>query len=142
MTDSVAPRIALVAAALWIVSLVPLQAQTGEGVRSTLEGVYTSAQADEGSRTFEQICSTCHTEENPLSGLSFLTKWTGRPLYAIWEYVTTSMPYGAPASLAPETYAAVLAYVLRLNGYPAGETPLPHVPWEVANIDFDPPPGR
>jgi S-disulfanyl-L-cysteine oxidoreductase SoxD len=133
--------VAAVAAVLSLVLAFPLHAQAGGGVRSTNEGVYSTAQADLGRETFERVCSGCHNEDNPLSGRSFLAKWTGRPLYVIWEYLTTSMPYGAPASLEPAQYAAVLAYILRLNGFPAGETPLPHVPFEVANIDFDPP-GR
>jgi mono/diheme cytochrome c family protein len=128
------------AAALWTAVAVPLDGQAPGRVRSTLEGVYTDAQADEGAQIFTRICSKCHDQENPLRGPSFFAKWTERPLYAIWEFLTTSMPYGAPASLAPEEYAAALAYILRLNGYPSGETRLPHVPFEVANIDFDRPP--
>jgi S-disulfanyl-L-cysteine oxidoreductase SoxD len=35
------------------------------------------------------------------------------------------MPKNEPGSLAPEEYADVLAYLLQLNGMPAGERDLP-----------------
>jgi mono/diheme cytochrome c family protein len=129
------------ALALCLSTAASLTAQT-PAVRSTNAGVYTTDQADRGAETFRNICAGCHNQDNPISGRSFLNKWTGRPFFAIWTFVTTSMPYGNPASLAPEEYASVLAYILRLNGYPAGEKPIPSEPMEVANIDFDLPPGR
>lgn len=115
----------------------PLVAQDAE-IRSALDGVYTNEQADEGEKTFSNICSSCHTDEDdPLSGRSFIGTWADRPLYALWEYTTTRMPYRAPGSLSPEEYAAVLAHILRMNGYPASDVPLPHSPFEVADIDLD-----
>jgi len=115
----------------------PLTAQDGV-IRSALDGVYTNEQADEGEKTFSNSCSNCHSDkDDPLSGESFIGTWADRPLYALWEYTTTRMPYRTPGSLSPEEYAAVLAYILRMNGYPASETPLPHSPFEVADIDLD-----
>jgi hypothetical protein len=35
------------------------------------------------------------------------------------------MPLDNPGGLAPEEYAAVIAYVLKLNQYPAGSSELP-----------------
>ena len=35
------------------------------------------------------------------------------------------MPEGDPGSLSPAQYASVVAYLLQLNGYPAGEAALP-----------------
>jgi hypothetical protein len=34
-----------------------------------------------------------------------------------------TMPPANPASLSEGTYAAIVAYVLQVNGYAAGETP-------------------
>ena len=42
--------------------------------------------------------------------------------------------------LPPDQYNAVVAYVLRENGYPAGDTPLPFEPLEIAYINLDPHP--
>jgi hypothetical protein len=35
------------------------------------------------------------------------------------------MPLDNPGGLAPEEYAAVIAYILKLNQYPAGPSELP-----------------
>ena len=35
------------------------------------------------------------------------------------------MPYGGGGTLQPEQYRAVTAYILKINGYPAGDTPDP-----------------
>jgi mono/diheme cytochrome c family protein len=120
----------------------PVAAQGAPQVRSVFDGVYTEAQAEAGEVMFVNVCSACHNAENPLAGHSFLAKWSGRPLYAIWDYLTTRMPYGNPGSLTPEQYAETLAYILRENAYPPGTTPLPSVGYEVANIDFDLAPTR
>ena len=114
----------------------PASAQMGE-IRSTLDGVYTDEQAEVGERVFNTICSNCHNASNPLSGRLFITKWADRSLYRIWEFITTRMPYGAPGSLTQEEYVGVLAFILRLNGYPAGDTPLPQLFYEIGNINLD-----
>lgn len=118
-------------------------AQEGEddlfAIRSTWDGVYTEEQAAEGLEVFTNICANCHNAQNPLGGDAFLRRWSGKPLHAVWEFMTTRMPYGAPGSLTPQQYSAVLAYVLKSNGYPAGDRPIPEMAHEVANIDFDPP---
>ena len=38
-------------------------------------------------------------------------------------------------------YRNAIAYILKINGYPAGDTPLPNVPLEIAYINLDAPPG-
>ena len=35
------------------------------------------------------------------------------------------MPKDDPGSLSPEEYSAIISYMLRENGYPAGEEDLP-----------------
>ena len=109
-------------------------------VRSSLSGVYTEGQADEGLEIFNTICAGCHNARNPLAGHSFMRVWSGKSLYRLYEFVSTRMPYGNPGSLTAEQYASVVAYVLRRNGYPAGDTPIPVVPLEIAYINFDPHP--
>ena len=116
-------------------------------LRSTLDGVYTNEQADEGAKTFAAICTRCHTEGTPLEGPSFLAKWTNRSLYQLWEYMSTRMPYGAPGTLSSEEYLGMLAWILRENGYPAGDTPLPDanlggIFYEIGQINLVPPPDR
>ncbi len=39
--------------------------------------------------------------------------------------MSMTMPEGSPGSLSSEEYADILAFLLRLNDYPAGEEELP-----------------
>lgn len=92
--------------------------------RSVLDGVFTSGQASSGERTFRQVCATCH-DTSEFSGGRFRISWVGQTAGDLLDVVSTLMPEDKPGSLRPDDYAAVVAYLLSLNGYPAGETPLP-----------------
>ncbi len=52
------------------------------------------------------------------------------------------MPEGDPGSLQPEEYADVLAYLLSLNDYPAGDQPLPPDVAVLSTIHFGDSSGR
>jgi hypothetical protein len=117
-TRGVLPLALLLAAA----TAAPAAAQA---TRTTMDGVYTNEQADLGGKTYEAICSKCHATGAALTGPGFLNKWSDQSLYRLWEYMSTRMPYGAPGTLTPEEYLGMLAWILRQNGYPAGDTPLP-----------------
>ena len=119
----------------------PVAAQL-PATRSTLDGVYTDAQADAGAETYAKICSNCHATGASLKGPSFLNKWADQSLYRLWEYLSTRMPYGAPGTLSSEQYLGMLAWILRENGYPAGDTPLPDgnvngIFYEIGYINLD-----
>ena len=110
---------ALLLLAVWA---APAAAQA---TRTTMDGVYTTEQADLGAKTYEAVCAKCHATGAALTGPGFLNKWSDQSLYRLWEYMSTRMPYGAPGTLTPEEYLGMLAWILRQNGYPAGTTPLP-----------------
>ncbi|MCC6243174.1 MAG: HupE/UreJ family protein [Gemmatimonadaceae bacterium] len=86
---------------------------------STMTGVYTAAQANKGKQVFAGSCSGCHTVASH-SGEAFTSKWVGRSLADFFNYVSGLMPKSAPATLTDDEYVWVTAYVLRLNGMPAG----------------------
>jgi hypothetical protein len=48
------------------------------------------------------------------------------PLGKLYQRIRRDMPYNDPGKLSPEVNAAVLAFILKSNGFPAGETELPH----------------
>jgi hypothetical protein len=62
----------------------------------------------------------------PLAGAAFVSRWADgqHTLDDLLYIMRTLMPYNAPASLTKQQYADVLAYVLKVNGYPAGEAEL------------------
>ena len=90
---------------------------------TTLERVFSSAQAGEGERLFRASCQGCH-EIREFSGIRFTIRGSGQTVGELFEVVSTTMPQGSPGSLDSEAYAALVAFLLRLNGYPAGESTL------------------
>ena len=91
---------------------------------SVMDGVFTFAQASQGQRTFETVCASCH-DTGEFSGGRFQFTWVGQTTADLYETIATLMPEGDPGSLSPDEYAAVVAYLLRLNDYPPGLAPLP-----------------
>jgi len=91
--------------------------------RSTMAGVYTADQATKGREVFNSMCLGCHTTASH-QGTAFQLKWFGRPLYDLYDYLSQAMPKAAPGSLTEDEYVWVTAYILRLNGMPAGKIEL------------------
>ena len=86
-------------------------------------GLYTQGQASRGERRFQQLCADCHrTIEITRSWFAGTIHQTAGDLLLI---MSMTMPEGSPGSLSSEEYADILAYLLRLNDYPAGEEELP-----------------
>ncbi len=117
--------------------LTPAAAQLPE-IRSTLSGVYTEEQAEQGAEVFKSICSECHGSSYPLWGPQFVNVWSGQSLWRLYEFVSMSMPYGKGGSLTSEQSRTAIAYILQRNGYPAGDAPFPEEMIEIAFINFDP----
>ena len=91
---------------------------------STLDGIYTPAQADRGREVYENVCSTCHEAEEWQDEL-FLQRWNGESVYRFFYYIYERMPNGEPPySLPRDQVSDVLTYILQLNGLPAGEVEL------------------
>ncbi len=94
---------------------------------------FTAAQADRGKRRYLSRCVDCHGEDLkgginggvPLRGQQFEMKFgNGAPASALFLFMSTLMPPGDPGRFSAATYADLMAYVLKRNGYRAG-APLP-----------------
>jgi mono/diheme cytochrome c family protein len=92
-------------------------------VPSTLNGVYTTAQAARGRNVYLGSCRYCHTAETH-TGKVFAEWWKGRQLSELYDFVLERMPKNDPGSLAPEDVADVVAYLLKLNAMPVGKAEL------------------
>jgi hypothetical protein len=55
----------------------------------------------------------------------FLSVRAGRPVGDFVEQIRQTMPYDSPGRLSRQEYTDIVAYMLRLNRIPAGETELP-----------------
>ena len=60
----------------------------------------------------------------PLAGEYFKTKWFHRSVRALYDRARTTMPPSHPGLLPADTYADIVAYILQVNGFKAGDTPL------------------
>ena len=60
----------------------------------------------------------------PLAGEYFKTKWFHRGVRALYDRARTTMPPSRPGLLPAGTYADIVAYILQVNGFKAGNTPL------------------
>ena len=96
---------------------------------TTMDGVYTLAQAIRGSNVFAAYCTSCHSPTFH-TGPPFRAKWYGRSLVDLFVYVRREMPKNAPGSMSDADYTLAIAYLLRINGMPTGTKPLPN-----GNID-------
>lgn len=113
----------------WLIIPVLLPAGAGAqatstGVRTTMAGVYTAPQAAKGEEVFASLCTGCHTVGSH-SGPAFMNNWRGYPLSELFGYMRAQMPKADPGSLTAVQYVQLIAYILKLNGMPAGETELP-----------------
>ena len=94
---------------------------------------YSSEQADRGEDRYERACLECHGDDlrgglnggAPLRGLNFERKFAnGAPASALYLFTSTRMPPNSPGRYSPNTYADLVAYILKRNGFRAG-APLP-----------------
>ena len=85
--------------------------------------LYTEAQAEEGAKVWTATCSGCH-ESKDVTSADFKTKWVGRSLFELYEQIRTTMPDDGPGTLTRDQYLHSVVYILKLNGLPAGDTPL------------------
>ncbi len=118
----------------------PATSEAQKAVRSTSTstsaGVYTAQQAVAGKEVFVAQCTGCHTSASH-TGPAFAIKWMGRPLSELFGYVSERMPKATPGSLSEDEYVMVIAYVLKINGMPAGKTELSGDPAVLNTIRFD-----
>ena len=85
---------------------------------------YTSRQASRGDGLFRDNCVSCHSSSE-FSGASFQRRWRNRAVGDIYEFVLYSMPDDNPGGLPEQTYADIVAYMLSMNDFPAGDSELP-----------------
>jgi hypothetical protein len=62
---------------------------------------------------------------SPLTGPVFNSNWNGVMLGDLLERMRLTMPQSSPGSLSRQQNADVLAYILSVGGFPAGDKELP-----------------
>jgi mono/diheme cytochrome c family protein len=119
---------------IFIASLVLVQALilvSAQG-KTTLDGVYSDAQATRGEAIYSSTCAGCHQPDlsgdgqtPALVGKDFNADWNDLALSDLFDRTRGTMPADKPGTLKPEPAADVIAYLLQKAGFPAGQTELP-----------------
>ena len=87
-------------------------------------GAYSAVQADRGQLLYRRNCSSCHAA-TAYTGATFTQLWVGRTAYNLVSLIRQTMPNDDPGRLTTQQYVDIVAYLFRLNGYPAGARALP-----------------
>lgn len=94
---------------------------------------YSAEQADRGESRYTKDCEECHGDDlkgglnggAPLRGLAFEEKYfDGLPASLMFSFMSSTMPPNSPGRYSENTYADLMAYILKRNGVRAG-LPLP-----------------
>jgi cytochrome c len=121
------------------------EAQTVKPV-SVWSGVYTAAQGKRGEELHAAACVMCHgprlngagQPEMPpspaIARATFLRKWSGQNVAALFIVVRHTMPPDAPGTLTDQQCVDSIAHMFAVSGMPAGDKELPRDPKALANI--------
>ena len=100
--------------------------------RTVWDSVYSATQAARGETAYVKACARCHKEslggadESPaIAGAGFLANWNGESVGSLHERIRTTMPPDEPESLNRQLVTDVTAYLLKMNGFPAGAAEMP-----------------
>ena len=107
-------------------SLEPVAVAAQE--KTVEQGVYTTAQAARGAKTFETNCTGCHREPGGtapiLAGERFTKTFGDATLQTVFTTIKTTMPRNAPGTLTDAEYTDIVAHLLRINSYADGMSEL------------------
>jgi hypothetical protein len=112
-----------------------------EMTRSTLSGVFTAAQAESGQGIYGSTClGGCHSLSSH-SGIAFRHRWEGHPVFELYQLINDQMPNDDPGSLSSDESLQLVAYLLKLNGMPAGKDALSTDTAALKKIKIEMPPA-
>lgn len=125
---------------LLVVLAFPVAAQAGSDTtaRPASSGAYTEAQAALGENVYKALCSACHVPSDQ-SGEQFKMNWFGRTVFDYFTTLKKTMPDDNPGGLSDDEYTRVTAYILKLNGFPAGADSLAADSTAMRRIKIGPP---
>ena len=100
--------------------------------RTTWDSVFTVEQAARGEIAYEATCAKCHQQSlsgadaaPALAGGTFLGNWNGLSIAELHDRVRQTMPPADPGKYGRQHVTDVIAYMLSVNGFPAGRAELP-----------------
>ena len=126
-----------------VVLVAGLSIASAQGQKTTWDKVYTTEQAARGEKLYADNCASCHGDTlggvemaPPLAGDVFNSSWEGVALNDLFERMRISMPQNKPGSLSRAQNADILAHMLKVGNFPAGDVPLDGQASALAQIKF------
>ena len=121
-----------------------LHATAQTGGRTVWSGIYSDAQAARGKAQYRDHCSYCHHDDllggedlevipPALVGAAFQEQFGGKTVGEMFRRVASTMPWRM-TPLKPQQYGDIISYVLKENGFPAGQHELPSDPAALDDI--------
>jgi mono/diheme cytochrome c family protein len=121
------PRI-VIPSLVFVQALILVSAQG----KTTLDAIYTEAQAARGQQVYVASCASCHGDDlsgggqaPALAGKEFNVDWNDLTMSDLFERTHGTMPADKPGTLTPAQSADVIAFLLQKGGFPAGQAELP-----------------
>ncbi|MGE3275462.1 MAG: cytochrome c [Vicinamibacterales bacterium] len=138
-------NVAMVLATAGFLAVLSVAVGRAQGATtSTWDGVYTEAQATHGADVYAENCASCHAGNlmgdgfaPALTGGPFANNWNGLTVGDLFERIRTTMPPDGPDKVSREDKAAIIAYILKVAGFPAGERPLADRTAYLKQISYD-----
>jgi len=111
---------------LLFVAFWPIPAHAQSDPPAIWTGVFTAEQAEKGKDVVLARCASCHRANQPLSGDNFMLHWEGHDVASLYTKIKDTMPPRSQSSSVSDLDKLnVVAYLLQLNGFPAGVNELP-----------------
>jgi mono/diheme cytochrome c family protein len=94
--------------------------------RTVRDQVYSDAQAARGKAVYDKQCSSCHDGGMgpSIKGDDFLASWENKTVRTLYSRIMTTMPSDEPGSVPEPDLLDLVAYLIRANGFPAGDKAL------------------
>jgi mono/diheme cytochrome c family protein len=117
-------------AVIWLAGVTQFSVRAEQG-KTVWDGVFTTQQAERGAATYTASCSECHGKDlggdgfaPALSGAEFIGNWNDLSVGDLFERIRISMPPSAPTSVTPAQKADIVAHLMTMNKFPAGQVEL------------------
>ena len=125
-------RYLIAAAVMFVAAAINSSAFSQPASGTTVwDGVYADAQSKRGAEASKASCVSCHGDElagsdlaPALQGDDFRGAWSGRTAAELFEKIQTTMPADRAGTLKPQQSADLVAYIFKINDYPAGAADL------------------
>ena len=136
-------KLAILVSGACVIGAMAVPMAQGVAARTVWDGVYSEAQAARGKALYDAQCAYCHQPDLRGQGFApalvedvFTIRWQDGNLGDLLTIVKVTMPQDKPASLTDDETAAIAAYLLQANRYPAGQQELRPDPAALKEVVF------